>query len=126
MLLRIFVFFLDRGIGHMARDRKSVTQLLRNDGSLQYRIRCHSWREFVLSCPLLWTDFCMSFQDPSERALELVKLAIERNLERSQNLPLSCHVWFTGTFDKGYSRAIAALIVAHQKRCRNIELLVRC
>ncbi len=64
----------------------------------------------------------MFFQDPSNGTLELVKLAIERNMERSRNLLLSCHVRLSGSFDKSYSHAIATLIVAHQERFRSIGL----
>ncbi len=85
---------------------------------------CRSWRDIVQSSASFWPVFSLSFVDPSNRTLKRAKSFIAEHLHRSQNLPLTCIVFFVGTFEETIARSIAVLVAEHQKRWRRVRLWI--
>ncbi len=103
-------------------DEAAVSKFFKSTAPYNISLVCRSWREFVLSTASLWSEFSLSFSDPSSYTLQQAKSLIAQHLRRSRNLPLTGSVMFKGTFDEMITRTIAALLVAHQKRWRRVAL----
>ncbi len=83
---------------------------------------CRTWRELVLATASIWNDISLAFPHPSDLLLDQTKVFISQHLSRSRNLPLTCDITFSGTFDQQESRTIAKLITDQQMRWRSVKL----
>lgn len=87
---------------------------------------CRRWRDIALSDPALWSTLFLSLHHSTDKTLRRSIKAVDRCLERSRNMPLSCFI--TGTvkrFQRSHDRLVLRLLCAlfgHQKRWRAVKI----
>lgn len=125
ILHRIFTLLLpipSRFSQPLPGDTASASEFFKCTAPYNITHVCRLWKEFVLSIGSLRSEFSFSFKNPAKRTIMKTIVVVSRHLRLSQNLPLTCFVWFKGTFDVGYEGQIVNHIVRHQKRWRRVHM----